>query len=414
MVTGLAISFFVLSFVPYVAIPLGNSTNISFAAVIATILIVRLIRRPMFLVLIILLCICPLLATLLRLLFQSSQVNVNAYFTSFFIILTFFGAASATDVLRERSVAVISFCISASAIIAILQKYLYLDKGVVPWIEIYNVPGYASVAQNAQTIALYIKRPFGLFPEPSFLAGTLALAASGMLVLMAHYRLQPRASIILSLVLATFTIFISDSGSGVICIAILAMAILIPYVRRYRIVILLMPVALATAIWLGLSIAASRQDGMNTSWNDRFASIIGGARLWTSDPLTFLLGVGRGMVPTRFGEDDFAFAGMTVYSNIPDIYSVLGRIVLENGILFGLPFIIWMAVLILRLGGQRAILIGVLFTVLWAVVAGLTISYETAAWIWILPGICLAFSLSNRSIDTRRSDVRFEDPSRSQ
>jgi hypothetical protein len=408
----LATAFFVLSFLPYVALPLGNSTNVSIAALIGPILTVRLMRRPKLMVLILLCCTLPFIATLFRLYFQNANVNANAYFTSTFIVLTFFGAASAVDVLRERSVMIISTCISVSAILAIVQKFLYLDKGVVPWVELYNMPGYASVSLNAHTIALYIKRPFGLFPEPSFLAGTLALASAGLIVLINNYELKVRMPVAISLFLATFTIYISDSGSGVICIAVLATATLVPYVRQNRGVILLMPVALAIAVWLGLSIALSRQAGVNTSWNDRFASIAGGAKLWTSEPGTFLLGVGRGMVPAYFRDGGVPFTGMTVYSNISDIYSALGRVVLESGILFGFPLVVWMAILILRLGRQKTTLLGVLFTLLWSVVAGLTISYETAAWIWLLPGICLAANLAGTTTDTRRSGVSVENPSR--
>lgn len=393
-VSWLAVAFIVLSFLPYAAVPLGNSTNIPLAAIAAALLTLRLARSAKLTVLVLVLCTLPFIASLLRQLFENSAVNANAYFTAAFGVLTFFGAASMVDILRERAAGIISSCISTSAVLALIQKYVYLDNGVVPLIELYNVPGYASVAANAQTIALYIRRPFGLFPEPSFLAGTLALGCAGYLLLIRRFSIQLKFSGVLSLVLATIAIYVSDSGSAVICIAVLAIAALSPFIRRNRIVVLLVPIAVAGAVWLGLSIVMSRQDGVNTSWNDRLASILGGGRLWTSDPVNFLLGVGRGMAQSYFQDGRVPFGDMPTYSVIPDIYSVLGRIVLEHGLLFGLSLLIWMGLLILRLGGLKPTFIGALFVLLWIVVAGLTISYETASWIWILPGMCLGHQLA--------------------
>lgn len=409
---GLSIVFLVLSFLPYAAISLGNSTNVSLASIIGALLTVRLLRQPRVLVIFAILCAMPFAATLLRLLLKSSEVNTNAYFTYAFIVFTFFGGASAMNLLGARCVAVLSLCISSSSMIAIVQKYVFLDKGVVPFIELYDVSGYASVASNAETIAQYIRRPFGLFPEPSFLAGTLAIASGALVVVVAHYKLSFKPSIATALALAIFTIYISDSGSGVICIALLGTSIFLPYIKKNKSLILLLPIAISAAAWLGSSIAASRQDGVNTSWNDRLASILGGLTLWTSDAVYFLIGVGRGMIPAYFRQGEVSFPGMTVYSVIPDIYSVLARFIVEGGIFFGVPLVAWMFILILRLGSPRIHVLGILVSALWSVVAGLTISYETAAWIWILPGLCSTFYFFSPADGDDWSDNRIESTSR--
>lgn len=390
----LAGAFVVLSFLPYIAVPLGNSTNVSAAAVIGVMLSVKLMRWPRVTVLLLVFLALPFAASVARMFFTNSVANPNAYFTSVFGIFTLLGAASSLTILRDRIISILRVSISFSAIIAIIQKYVFLDHGIVPWMELYNVPGYASVAANAQTIGLYIRRPFGLFPEPSFLAGTLSLACAALIAVISLYSRRPEPLDWITLALTTFTIYISDSGSGVVCIAILTVAVFVPMARRSRAVYTLLPLAVTAALWLGLSIAASRQDGVNTSWNDRLASIIGGFRLIGSDPAFFLFGVGRGLVPSYFQSGRIPFTNMTVYSYIPDIYSVLGRIVMENGVIFGAPVIIWMAVLILRLVDQRPSILGALILTLWFVIAGLTISYETAAWIWILPGIFFGFTLT--------------------
>lgn len=389
----LAASFIVLAFFPYVAVPLGSNTNVSLAALVGILLSFLLARFVHMTILAVTFLTLPFLATLVRILFHSAESNANAYITSIFSVVTVFGAASSLYILRDRTIPLLRCSIFASCLIAIAQKYFFLDRGIVPWIELYNIPGYASVAANAETIGLYIRRPFGLFPEPSFLAGTVALASAALLLLKIAFMSQIGWQDWLVLVLTTFTIFISDSGSGIVCIAILALSIFVPVVQRNRALLILLPLVLTAAIGLGLAIANSRQGGGNTSWNDRLASIVGGMRLLTEDPVHVLVGLGRGMVPSYFQAGKVQYLDITVYSYIPDIYSVIGRILMENGVLFGAPFIFWLALLILRLGGKNIKLVGCLFLVLWIVVAGLTISYETAAWIWILPGLCLGTRL---------------------
>lgn len=411
LVLSLSAIFIILSFLPYVAVSLGNSTNVSAAALVGTILTVRLLRRPWLLILFLISFSLPLTATLFRLFATDAQVNANGYITYAITLFTFFGAISAIDTLRSRSIAVVGICISASALLAIVQKYLFLDNGVVPFVQFYNVSGYASVAANADTIARYIRRPFGLFPEPSFLAGTLALACGALVILSAHYRVPLKAPAIATLCLAVFTIYISDSGSGIICIGILALSVMWPSIRKNNALILVLPIVMAGAVWLGLSIASGRQDGLNTSWNDRYASLVGAFNLWTADVVPFLVGVGRGMVPAFFKQGDVDFGGISTYSAIPDVYSVLGRIVVENGLLFGGPIIAWMFILIIRLGSSRIHVLGALMGALWCVVAGLTISYETAVWIWIVPALCLAFRLSPSGSTTDMNGKVVEDSS---
>lgn len=404
--------FLIMSFLPYVAIPLGNSTNVSVASIVGGLLTIRILRNPRMLIVGLLAFTAPFAATLIRVVTGSGDINVNAYFTYAFMLFTFLGAASAVEILRARCVPILSSCISISAIAAIVQKYAFLNNGVIPLIELYDVPGYASVASNAETIAKYIRRPFGLFPEPSFLAGSLALACGLLVLLVAAFKFAFTPGVAASLGLAVFTIYISDSGSGVICIALLGFAVFLPYIRKHSGLILLLPIVMTGAIWLGLSIAANRQDGVNTSWNDRLASIIGGINLWLEDPVNFLVGVGRGMVPVYFRQGDVEYTGMSVYSTIPDIYSVLVRFIVENGAIFGLPLILWMFVLILRTGGSRVSLLGIVLGALWLVVAGLTISYETAAWIWLLPGASAALLFSQSIVAKNQHGALYEDTSR--
>lgn len=412
LVVWLATAFVVTSFLPYVAFSLGTSTNVSITSIIGGILSIRLARNPRIMIAILLTLTAPFAATLIRLAFDNRDVNVNSYFTYAFILFTFFGAASAFGILGRRCVKLLSVCISVSAVIAIGQKYIFLNSGVIPFIELYNVSGYASVASNADTIVRYIKRPFGLFPEPSFLAGSLALACGVLVLFMDKYKVPFKPFYATAFGLVIFTIFISDSGSGVICIALLGLSVFLPYLRKHKGLLFLLPFAMTGAVWLGLSIAANRQDGVNTSWNDRLASIIGALNLWLDNPLNFLVGVGRGLVPSYFLSGDVEYTGMAIYSVVPDVYSVIVRVIVENGALFGLPLLLWMLFLILRLGGRRMAVLGLALAGLWCVVAGLTISYETAAWIWCVPGACATIHFSNQINKERQNRVGYENSPR--
>jgi hypothetical protein len=59
------------------------------------------------------------------------------------------------------------------AAIGLWQLYSY-SNGVFPFAELYVNQSFLSVQDNAETIARYTQRPFGLFPEASAMSSSLA------------------------------------------------------------------------------------------------------------------------------------------------------------------------------------------------------------------------------------------------
>src|SRR5437762_4300472 len=57
--------------------------------------------------------------------------------------------------------------------VGVLQAYSFAS-GVFPLVSLYVNPSFLSVQENAEIIARYAQRPFGLFPEPSAMSSSLA------------------------------------------------------------------------------------------------------------------------------------------------------------------------------------------------------------------------------------------------
>lgn len=387
----------VLTFTPYVAIPLGSNTNIPFSSVISLIFLGWLSRFPKIFCSLLAIFSLPLLLSFLRILVGMGETSTAALIVFSLHILPLAGFCGAVLINANCLRVVLALTISACSIYAIIQKYLFLDRGSIPFLNYYNVPGYASVEAQATTIVQYIRRPFALFPESSFMAGSIALALVVLLLLSARNPRVTRAQLIVPLSTGVFAIFLSDSGSGLVSISLL----LISYFWFYG-------KGLSRGLWLGVSvfvggivalqILGSRNTASNWSWDDRAASILGAGRYLFSDVLVTIFGAGRGATPKLFAQGDIPLEGLTYYHLLPDVYSVVMRLLLDLGIVGGgviCVYLMLMIVLAARVTVGRVV--SICFLALWVTVAGLTISYDSAAWIWALPGAALGVWSNYRS-----------------
>jgi hypothetical protein len=299
-----------------------------------------------------------------------------------------FGFAAAVIHSPSALILPVKLGVSFSAGYALIQK-VFLEAGVIPFLGYYQLPGYASVAFNAEVILRYIRRPFGFFPEPSFMAGSMALAVAAMVVLVYRCLGRLRKSDLVTIGLAVTAIFLSDSGSGLASIGLVLLMAIWPAFKGGKRLVLAIGIVCISA-FLASNVLESRGLLQNYSWSDRLASIIGAMRfLVTSDNIA-LLGAGKGAGPSLFQRGSIPLDGLQYFTPIPDVFSVLGRLVLECGLVFGLGLIIILSVLLIRAGAlDGGLFIGIVFASTWLLIAGLTISYETAAWIWATPGIAL-------------------------
>lgn len=388
----------VSSALPYLALPLGASTNLPLSTLLAGWLLLRNLHRGRILACTVVLLLVPLLASGVRMFISPEPFSVSGQVTWIFYLLPLPAMAVAVLVLREKMLPWLAWTITASATIAMVQKYLYLDRGIVPWLWAYEAPGYASVRDLAPLLAEYVRRPFGLFPESSFMAGTLAMMVMGMVLLERRLTGALRPAGLLAVGCACAAIAVSGSGTSLVSLCLIAATALWPLLRsRPFIAVYVLPLALGGALWFGLASLGARTESFNWSWADRTASLLGSLRVLLSDPGIFLLGIGRGSSTVYFSQGRVPLLGLDHYNQLTDIFSVLGRMVLENGVLFGLPLVLWMGVVIAGAGGRRRPLSGLAALVCWLVAAGVAISYDSAFWIFGLPGLLYGLSLLDSS-----------------
>ncbi|WP_312919493.1 hypothetical protein [Kocuria sp.] len=393
---ALAGALIVLSALPYAAVPLGSNTNLPLSSVVAVVLILRCTAHMPVMWTAVLVGATPFFASAVRMFLTPQPVQIPASITWLVFTLPLAGTAAAALVLGSRIIPWLSWTILLSAAFTLVQKYVFFDLfDVIPFESLYNLPGYANVSDFSDTFLTYVRRPFGLFPETSFMVGTLSLMAMALVIVVRHHGRSMTPRDVAALAAVLWAVAISGSGAAVVVLGVVLVAAIAPYaVRNAWAAVILVPLGLAGAVAVGVGVLQDRQESFNWSWADRGSSLVAGARYLVSDPATFLWGVGRGNTNQLFLSGRMPLGDLQHYNPLPDIYSVIGRVLLENGMLFGLALVGSMAVLCVRSGGRNRLWLGVCTLVVWLVVAGATTSYDSAFWVWGTPGLCLGLELS--------------------
>lgn len=391
----------ITSLLPYAAVPLGSSTNLPLSSIIAVGLLLTLWRNGALMFVTAGMLAVPAVSAVVRLFFDTEPPMASGIATWFFYVLPLPSMAAAMVVLRGRAVPWLSWGLIGSCVIALIQKFVYLNHGVVPWLWAYDLPGYASVRDLAPVIAEYVRRPFGLFPESSFMVGTLTMAVMGMIMAERRFNGKLHRISLAAAILACATIAVSGSGSSLVGLFVIAASASWPLIRSNALAaIVVVPAGLGAALYLGLASLLNRSDSFNWSWADRTASIVGSARLLLSEPTIFLLGIGRGEATIYFSQNRVPLSGLPHYNPLTDVFSVLARITLEFGVLLALPVLVFMAWNIVVGAGKGRTLLGWGALLCWLTAAGIAVSYDSAFWIFGLPGLALGLRLAVRESAT--------------
>lgn len=381
------------TFFPFLGVGFGNSTNIPLSAFASLLLIFAAFRKPSVFIVFVLAATAPSAMAFVQTLMGGAVTNPVSLAVWPFHILPFFGFAA---IAMRRPVSLINpirFGLAIAAGYSFVQKF-FLDAGIIPFLEYYDLPGYASVQNNAESITRYIRRPFGFFPEPSFMAGSLALATIALLLLRRRHKAALSRSDLALTGLALTAIYLSDSGSALVSIGLVLLAAVWPLVRGARRFVLSVGVV-GVSVWLGSNVLDSRGISQNFSWSDRLASIIGALRYSVSDSSVAVFGAGKGAATGLFQRGLIPLEGLQYFTALPDVFSVIVRMILELGFVLGLGIVIALVAFIFMISrAQSGSVVAVGCAVLWLLVAGLTISYESAAWIWALPGVCFGIFMS--------------------
>lgn len=279
--------------------------------------------------------------------------------------------------------------VGASCIFAIFQK-IYLDRGnlIFPWL--YSGPGYAPV--DIELVTKYIHRPFAWYPEPSFLAVTIGLGFAIAMILEVYLDGCTSRTSKLLLGAVLFVTFLSKSGNALIVYTCLPVIAFSNSRHRAALKLLAIPAALA-AVWVSLTISKDRNTTQNWSWNDRAASIEAGLDYLLASVRHLVFGVGRGATSSLYANGDIDADRYGVVQVVKDITSVSGRILLENGVIFG-SLVMLVLIGYVYVGSRTCVrsFVASAIVLLWVFSITLTTSYESVALLWALPGFVVALS----------------------
>lgn len=387
----------VLSFLPYAAVSLGANSNIPFSSLACMYVVARRLTNRVVLWSTLALTLMPFAASFARMFVAPHPLGIGPYLVWFLSAIVTPGMIAALLILGRRALPVLSLSIALSSLYTIIQSF-FLTRGTIPLMWYYAAKGYRSVEDWSQEIVTYHPRPFGLFPEPSFMAGTLALAALFMVMCCIWWDVPYSWREWAALILTIPALISSVSGSLALTLAVLVGAATIPLVKRSPLVVSFSPAIVGAGVVGSMQILGSRTSGgFNSSWVDRPSSIIIAFQPFLHDVWAFLFGIGNGMVNYYFLTATFPLYAGDHYNTLPDMFSVTGRILVENGAVFALPVLVWMCWQFVRYRGPVRRLVGAGALAAWLVVATLTITYYSAFWIFAMPGAMYALGPLSRS-----------------
>jgi len=283
-------------------------------------------------------------------------------------------------------------------------QWVAFSRGEFPLLWMYQNESFLSVQENADTIAKYTQRPFGIFPEPSAMSSSLA---PWVLFWIAHLcgiirlRRQPArwqnvlfgAAAVAGLAL----IILSRSGHSAITMAAVLVFGVIWFVRcratpqTFAVLVGVFGVALPVVLYFAAMQLADRLGGGasnmgNSSWEERSDSLRIGFQLLVDGTLaTLVFGIGPGLTSPILQH---------VY-RLEAVWSVSLTYIYETG-LVGVAAVGWVGAYLLRTWKSlRFDVAFVAITLVWLVGITITTSYYellslwlTLGWLTVWPQIC--------------------------
>ncbi|MBV8077264.1 MAG: hypothetical protein JO284_12735 [Planctomycetaceae bacterium] len=305
------------------------------------------------------------------------------------------------DLFRE-TLAAAGAAIVVHALIGLYQVSSFAHDEF-PLLFLYENPSFKSMEEWHRIYVRYIKRPCGLFPEPSAMAASLG----PWLVLLAGLLLDPssgrrfgwRGKKLAAAALALGSVLIALSRSGA-ALAIMA-AVLVAGVAKapnwgHSLTIgkgLTLAMVLVAGVAAGGYATSQLGEGLDarveSSWGFRAASIHAGLTANT-DPVSLVFGVGPGqstpvlrreLAGVPLPEDQFELA----------VFSLTVCYYMEMGLLGGLALLAVLAMVLRAIARSSAIVLGLCSLGTWLVGVAVTTSYMPLSSIWLFLGALLSW-----------------------
>lgn len=310
----------------------------------------------------------------------------------------------------------------AHTAVGLLQLYSFSHHGAFPLLWLYQNPSFLDIQEYHETIARWIQRPFGLFPEPSAMSSSLApfvLFFAAQFLGLVRLRREPakwqRVLFAVAAAGGLALIILSQSGHAAVTLAALVLFTAVWFVRSratvrtYLTVVAAFGVVLPLVLWAAAASLSNRVGGAemgNSSWTERSSSLVYGFWLVVEGDLsTLVFGMGPGMTSPA----------LQYLYKLEAVWSVSLTYVYETG-LIGLAVVCWIGQHLLRNWKWSGWgLPFAAFTGVWLVGITVTTSYSqllplwvALGWLSVWPDICRS---NGPDAPPARPQSRRDDPS---
>jgi hypothetical protein len=404
----LAFLFGALAFLPYPAIPVGSNSALQMGNLVSLVLVLPCLALPWkgqsF-------YLAPLLVVPSALSLFKVALTDGAELPLAFKSLVMSGfcgvALMATQRVAPRQCLNLLAGIAAATILHVvvgLWQLYGFAHGQLPLLGLYINPSFYSVQDGADTFVRYIRRPFGLFPEPSAMASSLApwavfwlAEACGLVRLRRPPTHRLRALFVVAAIGAVALIILSRSGHAMVTLAALAVlggAVFLrsrATLRNYLALVAVSCILVPLCLWLAATALGDRIGGGQTlgdaSWQMRADSLWVGLRLWAGgDVWTWAFGMGPGLTSPAIWRE----------ARLAAVWSVLLPYIYQTGVL-GAAVVCWSAYYLGRVWRITRFNVSyALMLVVWLVGITITTSYGqllpiwlALGWLTIWPAVCV-------------------------
>jgi hypothetical protein len=385
-------------FMPYPAINVGRQSAIQIGNILTVLLVLPAAamlwrRRPFVLYTVMMV---PLLASTLAVAASGSEDLELSLKITAALVLSMMSIWAAQLFVPRYGLEMLSGIALATVLhVAVgLWQFQSFKSETFPLVELYVNQSFLSVQTHVNTIARYIQRPFGIFPEPSAMSSSLApwvvLWAAYFCDIIRFKREPTRFQRFLfagAALGAVILIILSRSGHAAIMFAALAVIGVMWAVRtkvRPQVhlgVLLAAALVLPFVVSMATASLADRLGGAsslgNSSWEDRATSLVLGFKVFAEGGIgTALFGVGPGL----------SSPAMRELAQLDAVWSVLLSYVYECGLL-GIIAVAWVGRDLLRTWNVagRDIVFALILCV-WLVGVTITTSYAQLLTLWIALG----------------------------
>ena len=267
--------------------------------------------------------------------------------------------------------------------------------GEFPFAWLYNNKSFLSVQDMTKTIARYIQRPFGIFPEPSAMSSSLApfvILWFGEMCGLVRFKRNPsnfqRILFSCGMLGSLMLIIISRSGHTAVTLLPIAIFSLLwlkncKFTSKHITVLMLGLVVVSIVGYMGYEALSDRLGGKsevgNSSWEERSSSLIAGYEMVESNGLSCMIfGIGPGNTSPL----------LRPMAQLEAVWSVILTYVYETGLVVGLGAVLWVAGYVINVWRKTKYNI-VLGSIIWVWFIGtlLTTSYDQLQPIWLALGL---------------------------